>query len=155
MNCSICSSVQAFENAISNVKKRLKVGNVLICKTFQNAKKDKQNPSIPSTISSFACRRKRTKPTELIRPLEVLAAANAAAAAAARAASGRAGYDHMPDNLSCLAAAAAAESESDSDLASAPEYAPASSMQSGALRDRRQQNQMPPKQGILSFLDLM
>ncbi len=75
---------------------------------------DRGDPHIP--------RRKRSKPTELIRPLELLAAANAAAA---RAAAGKRQDDHedeyMPDNLSCLAAAAVAESESDAELARAPE----------------------------------
>ena len=75
---------------------------------------DHGDPHIP--------RRKRSKPTELIRPLELLAAANTAAA---RAAAGGRQDDHeddyMPDNLSCLAAAAVAESESDAELARAPE----------------------------------
>lgn len=75
---------------------------------------DHGDPHIP--------RRKRSKPTELIRPMELLAAANAAAA---RAAAGGRQDDHeddyMPDNLSCLAAAAVAESESDAELARAPE----------------------------------
>ena len=79
-----------------------------------NASIDHGDPHIP--------RRKRSKPTELIRPLELLAAANTAAA---RAAAGRRQDDHeddyMPDNLSCLAAAAVAESESDAELARAPE----------------------------------
>ncbi len=77
---------------------------------------DHGDPHIP--------RRKRSKPTELIRPLELLAAANAAAAKAA--AGGRQDDhedDYMPDNLSCLAAAAVAESESDAELARAPENA--------------------------------
>ena len=76
---------------------------------------DQDQPHIP--------RRKRSKPTELIRPLELLAAANAAAAA--RLAAGGHGSDnedtYLPDNLSCLAAAAAAESESDAELARSPE----------------------------------
>ncbi|KAL0037884.1 hypothetical protein WJX79_003856 [Trebouxia sp. C0005] len=79
-----------------------------------DATTDHGDPHIP--------RRKRSKPTELLRPLELLAAANAAAA---RAAAGGRQDDHeddyMPDNLSCLAAAAAAESESDAELARAPE----------------------------------
>ena len=79
-----------------------------------DASMDHGDPHIP--------RRKRSKPTELIRPLELLAAANAAAA---RAAAGGRQDDHeddyMPDNLSCLAAAAVAESESDAELARAPE----------------------------------
>ena len=73
---------------------------------------DHGDPHIP--------RRKRSKPTELIRRLELLAAANAAEAAAG----GRQDEledDYMPDNLSCLAAAAVAESESDAELARAPE----------------------------------
>jgi hypothetical protein len=78
------------------------------------ASMDHEDPHIP--------RRKRSKPTELIRPLELLAAANAAAA---RAAAGGRQDDHeddyMPDNLSCLAAAAVAESESDAELARAPQ----------------------------------
>ncbi len=78
-----------------------------------DASMDHGDPHIP--------RRKRSKPTELIRPLELLAAANAAAA---RAAAGGRQDDHeddyMPDNLSCLAAAAVAESESDAELARAP-----------------------------------
>ncbi len=78
------------------------------------ASMDHEDPHIP--------RRKRSKPTELIRPLELLAAANAAAALAA--AGGRQD-DHeddcMLDNLSCLAAAAVAESESDAELARAPQ----------------------------------
>ena len=79
-----------------------------------DASMDHGDPHIP--------RRKRSKPTELIRPLELLAAANAAAARAA--AGGRQDEledDYMPDNLSCLAAAAVAESESDAELARAPE----------------------------------
>ena len=78
------------------------------------ASMDHEDPHIP--------RRKRSKPTELIRPLELLAAANAAAALAA--AGGRQDDhedDYMPDNLSCLAAAAVAESESDAELARAPQ----------------------------------
>lgn len=76
---------------------------------------DHDQPHIP--------RRKRSKPTELIRPLELLAAANAAAAA--RLAAGGHESDnedtYLPDNLSCLAAAAAAESESDAELAGSHE----------------------------------
>ena len=72
---------------------------------------DHGDPHIP--------RRKRSKPTELIRPLELLAAANALAAAGGR--QDELEDDYMPDNLSCLAAAAVAESESDAELARAPE----------------------------------
>ena len=74
---------------------------------------DDQQPHIP--------RRKRSRPSDQIRPLEVLAAANAAARAAAAA---RVAYeahvnqdDYTSDPLSSLAAAAAAESESDAELA--------------------------------------
>ena len=94
-------------------------------------KRARPNQPHPSTLTSSSMthdqphipRRKRSKPTELIRPLELLAAANAAAAA--RLAAGGRGdddeADHMPDNLSCLAAVAAAESESDAELARSPE----------------------------------
>ena len=76
-----------------------------------DASMDHGDPHIP--------RRKRSKPTELIRPLELLAAANALAAAGGR--QDELEDDYMPDNLSCLAAAAVAESESDAELARAPE----------------------------------
>ena len=78
---------------------------------------DDQQPHIP--------RRKRSRASDHIRPLEVLAAANAAARSAAAA---RAAYethlnqdDYTSDPLSSLAAAAAAESESDAELAKSPE----------------------------------
>ena len=74
-----------------------------------------ENPHIP--------RKKRT-PTEILRPLEVLAAANAAAAArlACDGQGDESGAHYMlAHNLSHLAAVAAAESESDADLARSPE----------------------------------
>lgn len=78
---------------------------------------DDQQPHIP--------RRKRSRASDQIRPLEVLAAANAAARAAVAS---RAAYeahlnqdDYTSDPLSSLAAAAAAESESDAELAKSPE----------------------------------
>ena len=72
-----------------------------------------QQPHIP--------RRKRSKPVELLRPLQVLAAANAAAAARLAHDAHVTQDDYTSDPLSFLAAAAAAESESEAELAKSPE----------------------------------
>ncbi|DBA80741.1 TPA: hypothetical protein ACH3X1_007970 [Trebouxia sp. C0004] len=98
-----------------------------------NASVDHGHPHIP--------RRKRSKPTELIRPLELLAAVRAAAGGRQDDHQDDHQDDYMPDNLSCLAAAAVAESESDAELARAPEnrqQAAASGPQSGGSQVKQQ-----------------
>lgn len=75
---------------------------------------DAQQPHVP--------RRKRSRASDLIRPLEVLAAAKAAAKAASVARVSHVQQDDCTsDPLGSPAAAAAAESESDAELAKSPE----------------------------------